>query len=129
VRAKRVPHEVLRVKQPSLIEMALSTELITATASVPVSLLSYRPLVALLGFLLHGEAPSSELVTYFTTVTGLLFGFGLSNTFYFLCVRGVAALARHWRGIGLQPCARRHPTDAASAAPAAPQILAAGGDV
>jgi hypothetical protein len=74
------------VKQPTLLELALSTELIAATASLPLGLISYQQLCSILGALLQGEAPSAELVSYFITVTGLLFGFGLSNTFYSLCV-------------------------------------------
>jgi hypothetical protein len=82
--APRTPPVVLRVKEPTVLEMALSTELISATASVPLAFVGYGPLCSALGVLLHSEAPSTELVGYFTTVTGLLFGFGLSNTFYFL---------------------------------------------
>ena len=78
--------------------MALSTELISATASVPLGYLGYQPLCTLLDALLDGSMPSSELVSYFTTVTGLLFGFGLSNTCYFLCVRCAGAAGAAARG-------------------------------
>lgn len=75
---------ILPVRQPSILELALSTELVSATASVPLALFAYRPLCGLLGTLLNGVPVSGDVLSYYVTLAGLLFGFIVSNTFYFL---------------------------------------------
>ena len=80
----RAAPAILPVRQPTVLELALSTELISATASVPIALFAYRPLCAALGVLLNGAAVSDSVLSYYVTLVGLLFGFIVSNTFYFL---------------------------------------------
>ena len=75
---------ILPVQQPSILELALSTELISATASVPLALVAYRPLCGALGALLNGTTVSGDVLSYYVTLVGLLFGFIVSNTYYFL---------------------------------------------
>ena len=75
---------ILPVRQPSVLELALSAELISATASVPLALFAYRPLCGLLGALLNGAPVSGDVLSYYVTLAGLLFGFIVSNSFYFL---------------------------------------------
>ena len=82
--AARSTPAILPVLQPSLLELVFSTELVSATASVPIALFSFRPLCAALGVLLDGSTVSSDVLSLYITLVGLLFGFGLSNTFYFL---------------------------------------------
>lgn len=83
--APRVAPAILPVRQPSVLELALSTELISATLSVPIALFAYRPLCAALGALLSGATVADNVLSYYVTLVGLLFGFIVSNTFYFLC--------------------------------------------
>ena len=72
--------------EPTVLQMAFSSELIVATASLPIAFCGYEPLCDVLRIVLRGGAPSDDLVNFYVTVTGLLFGFIVSNTFYFLCV-------------------------------------------
>ena len=75
---------ILPVRQLSILELALSTELISATVSVPLALVAYRPLCGALGALLNGSPVSGDVLSYYVTLVGLLFGFVVSNSFYFL---------------------------------------------
>jgi hypothetical protein len=82
--APRAAPAILPVRQPTVLELALSTELISATLSVPVALFAYRPLCEALGALMSGATVADNVLSYYVTLVGLLFGFIVSNTFYFL---------------------------------------------
>ena len=96
-RPRRATHEVLRVAEPTVLQMAFSSELIVATASLPIAFFGYEPLCDVLRIVLRGGAPSDDLVNFYVTVTGLLFGFIVSNTFYFLCVCVRCAARARWQ--------------------------------
>jgi hypothetical protein len=69
---------------PSLTDVLMSEEMRVVSWTTPLSGVAYPGLTRLVAWLLHDNPPNTTVLSYYLSTIGLLFGFAVSTTSYFL---------------------------------------------